>query len=85
MAEDNTACIGYLVIEEFAEILVVHFALLSVNNGSKAVENDIMCIDILYCTDNIAEFSNAGRLNKYAVGSVISKDLLKRLSEISYQ
>ena len=44
-----------------------------------------MCIDILYCTDNIAEFSDTGRLDKDTVRSVISEDLFKSLSEIAYQ
>ena len=59
VAEYQTACIGYLVVEEFTEILLIHLALGSVNNSGETVENNVMCVDILYRLDNVAELANA--------------------------
>ena len=42
VAENYTACICYLIVEELAEILAVHSALLCVNHRCEAVENYIM-------------------------------------------
>ena len=42
VAENYTACICYLIVEELAEILAVHSALLCVNYRCEAVENYIM-------------------------------------------
>ena len=85
MTEYDTACISYLIIEEFTEILLVHLALLSVNNSCEAVKLNIVCINILYCTDNVAELTYAGRLDKNTVRSVVCKHLFKSFSEISDQ
>ena len=83
MAENKTACVCYLIVEKFTEILLIHLALLCVNNSGEAVKNDIVSVDILNGTDNVAELSNAGRLDKNTVGSIIGKNLFKSLSEIS--
>ena len=83
MTEDKTACISYLIVEKFAEIFLVHLAFFCVNNSCKPVELNIVSVDILNSTDNVAELSNAGRLDKNTVGGVILKNLFKSLSEIS--
>jgi len=83
VAEDNTACIGYLVVEEFTEILVVHLALLCVNNGGEAIEFNVVSIYVLNSADNVAEFAYAGGLDEDAVGSVVLEDLFESLSEIA--
>ena len=85
MAEDKAACIGYLIIEELAEVLHVHLVLLGVNNCGKAVKLNIMSVDVLNCADNIAELAYAGRLDKDTVGSVVRKHLFKSLAEITYE
>ena len=59
MAENETACICYLIIKEFTEILHIHLIFLSVNNSCEAVKLYVMCVDILYCTDNVTELANA--------------------------
>ena len=53
MAQDNTACIFYLVIKELAEILHVHLALVCVNNGCESVECRPFGICVLYSLDNV--------------------------------
>jgi hypothetical protein len=85
MAEYETACVGYLIIEELAEVLHVHLVLLCVNNCGKAVKFNIMSIDVLNCADNIAELAYAGRLDKDTVGSIVCKHLFKSLAEIAYE
>ena len=85
VAEYNAACISYLIVEEFTEILVVHFALLRVHYGGKAVQLHVMGVDILYCAYNVAELAYAGGLDEYAVGSVVGKHLFKGFSEVSHQ
>ena len=74
-AEDNCACIFYLIAEEFAEILEVHLALLGINNGRKAVECNIVALKLFNSANNIAEFANAGRLDNNSVRSKFVKHL----------
>ena len=59
MAENYTACMLNLVIEKFAEILLIHSAFFRVNNGCKAVKLYVVAVNFAYCGDNIAEFSYA--------------------------
>ena len=58
MAENETACVCDLVIEEFAEILHVHLVFFSINNSCETVKFNIVSVDVLYCTDNVAEFAD---------------------------
>ncbi len=83
MAEDKAACICYLIVEEFAEVFLIHFALLSVNDCCEAVELDIVSVDIAHSVYNVAELADAGGLDEYAVGLVFSKHLFKRFAEVS--
>ena len=85
MAEDKAACISYLVVEELTEVLLIHSALVSVNNGGKAVENDIMRIDILNSLYNVAEFADTRWFNEYAVGLVGFEHLLECFTEVAHQ
>ncbi len=83
MAEDKAACICYLIVEEFAEVFLIHLALLSVNDCCEAVELDIVSVDVAYSVYNVAELADAGGLDEYAVGLVFSKHLFKRFAEVS--
>ena len=83
MAEDKAACICYLIVEEFAEVFLIHLALLSVNDCCEAVELDIVSVDIAHSVYNVAELADAGGLDEYAVGLVFSKHLFKRFAEVS--
>ena len=42
-----------LVVEKFTEILHVHLALLSINNGCKSIENSTLCVCTLNCLYNV--------------------------------
>ena len=85
MAENDAACVCYLVVEEFTEILLIHLALLCVYNCCESVEDYIVCIDVLYSTDNVAEFSYTGRLDEDTVGVILFKHLFESLAEITYK
>ena len=83
VAENQAACVSDLVVKEFAEVLLVHLALLGVNHSSEAIKNDVVCINILHGLDDIAELTYAGRFNENAVWLVVSEYLFKCLAEIA--
>ena len=83
MAEDNAACVLYLIVEEFAEILVVHLALLGVNDRSEAVELNVVSVDVAYSVDDVAELAYARGLDEDAVGVVLVKHLHESLAEVT--
>lgn len=83
MAENKAACVSYLIIKEFTKILHIHLVFLSVNNCCKAVEHNVMRINILYCANYVAELSDTGRLNEDTVGSVVCKNFFKSLAKVS--
>ena len=83
MAEDKAACIGDLVVEEFAEVLLIHLALLGVNNGGEAVELNVVSVDVLYRADDVAELADARGLDEDAVGVVLVEHLHERLAEVA--
>ncbi len=85
VAEDKAACIGYLIIEELAEILHIHLVLLCVNNCSEAVKLYVMSVDVLNSADNVAELANARGLDKDTVWSIVCKDLFQSLAEVSHE
>ena len=83
MAEDKAACIGNLVIEELAEVLLIHPALLGIYNGSEAVQLDVVGVDILHSLDNVAELADAGGLDEYPVRLILLQHLDQRLAEVT--
>ena len=60
MAENQAACIGNLIVEELAEVLLIHLAFLRIDNSCKAVQLDTFHVEILHSADNIAELADAG-------------------------
>ena len=85
MGKNQAGCIGDLVIEEFTEILLVHLALLGIDNGCEAVELHIVHLQILYGTDNVGKLADTGRLDEDSVRMILLKNLLKCLTEIAYE
>ena len=83
MAQDQAACIGDLIVEEFAEILLIHLAFFRIDDRGKAVQLHILHMQILHGADDIAQLADARRLNQNAVGVVFLQHLLERLAEIS--
>ena len=84
-AQNNGAGVLHLVIEKLAEILHIHLGLGGIHHGGKAVQHHIRHLQILHRTDNIAQFPNAGRLDKDAVGVIGVHHLPQRLAEIPHQ
>ena len=83
MAEDQAAGICDLVVEEFAEILLIHLSLLRIDNGREAVQLDALHMEILHGADDIAELADAGGLDQDAVGGIFLQHLLERLAEVA--
>ena len=75
----------YLVVEELAEVLHVHLALVGVYYCGKAVELQFLCAHALYRTDNVAELAYAGGLDKYTVGGVLLQHLAEGLAKVANQ
>ena len=84
-AQNNGAGVLHLVIEKLAEILHIHLGLGGVHHGGKAVQHHIRHLQILHRTDNVAQLSDAGRLDKDAVGVIGVHHLPQRLAEIPHQ
>jgi len=53
VTENDSACVVYLIKEEFTEILDVHFAFVGIANGGKAIEDNALYLQSLYRADNI--------------------------------
>ena len=85
MAEDNSTRVLHLVVEKLTEVLHIHFALLGVHHGGKAVQLDLVGVDILHRTDYVAQLSHAGGLDQDALGGVVVDHLLKGTAEIAHQ
>ena len=85
MAQDQAACIGDLVVEEFTEILLIHLAFFRIDNRGEAVQLHIMHMQILHSADDVAQLADARRLDQNAVGVIFLEHLLERLAEISHK
>ncbi len=59
-----------LVIEKFAEIFHIHFALVGVGDGSKAVHLHTVHLQVLYGTDDVTQLAYAGGFDQNAVRMV---------------
>ena len=75
-----------LIVEEFAEILHVHLALIGVHNGHGAVQ---LHLHIRGHVDNglhhVGELAHARRLDDDAVWLVLGQNLFQGFSEIAHQ
>ena len=81
MRKNNTTCIFDLVIKELTKVLHIHFALFNIRNGSKSIEKNFFCVQILYRANNIRKLAYSGRLNKNAVGMIFIENLLECFSK----
>ena len=59
VAEDDSACVLDLVVEELAEVLDVHLALVGVNDGRETVELELVGINPLNRGDNVGKLADA--------------------------
>ena len=82
--QDDSTCIGDLVIEKFAKILEIDFALGCVYNGGGAVEVHLRVLGcIVDGTHNVRELADTGGLDQDALGSIGSHDFPEGGAEIT--
>ena len=75
-----------LIVIELAEVLHIHFDLVDIGHGDKAVQQHRQGLGhALDRAGDIAQLADAGRLNEDAVGVVGLNDLFQRLAEIADQ
>ena len=75
-AENDAAGCFDLVIEEFAEILVIHLCLFGVDHGDAAAELHIFLQHGPDCRFHVTQFAHARRLDQNMIGMEFHKDLL---------
>ena len=85
MAQNQAACMFNLIVEEFAEVLLIHLALLCINNRCEAFQMNFCIVQILNSTDNIAQLTNARRFNQNPVWMILIQHLLQSIAEIANQ
>ena len=84
--QDDSTCIGDLVIEKFAKILEIDFALGCVYNGGGAVEVHLRALgSIVDGTHNVRELADTGGLDQDALGSIGGHDFPEGGAEITDQ
>ncbi len=59
----DTTCIFNLVVVKLAKVLHIHFALFGVHNSREGVQLQRSILHTLYGANDIAEFTDAGRLD----------------------
>ena len=74
-----------LVIEEFAEVLHIHFALCGVYYGGIGVYCAVLQIGAVYGADYVGELAYTRRLNQDSVGVVLFAHLFERLGEVAHK
>ena len=85
VAEDDRACVLYLVLVELAEVLHIESALLRIYDRRETVEFDLVVMQVLDRDDDVAELAYAGRLDEDPLGRVLLDDLSQSASEVAYQ
>jgi len=85
VAENDRSCTFDLVVEEFAEVLHVHLALVYINNSCCGVQGDIVSAEIKNRLDDIAELAHTGGFDDDAVGGIVCENLTESLAEIAYK
>ena len=83
--EHDGICMLYLVVEELAKVLHVHFALVGVYYCGKAVELQFFSAHALNSADNVAELAYAGGLDENAVGGVLLQHLPEGLAKVAHK
>ena len=83
--KDDAAGVFHLVVEKFAKVFHIQFALAGIHHGGKTVEHSTIRGGVLHGANNIRKFTNAGGLDEDAVGGVFRKHFLERFAEIANQ
>ncbi len=82
-AQDYAVGGFYLVVEELAEVLHVHFALAGVHDSGEAAELELAVVGRHDRRRDLGELSDSGGLDHYAVGSVVADYHLQSFLEVS--
>ena len=82
-AEHDQVGARHLVVEEFAEVAGVHFALAGVHHGD--LRADLRAFHALHGAGHVRELADARGLDEDAVGCVVSHDLAEGLGEVAHQ
>jgi hypothetical protein len=85
MAEDYAGGALYLVIEELAEVLHIHFAFICIYYGSQTIYLAIFKVCPFNRAHDVGQFANARRLDQNSVGVVLLHYLFKRLGKVAYK
>ena len=85
MAQDNSACILYLVIKELTKVLHIHLAFLCIDDGCKSVQFYFVIMKVFNRKYYIAQFSNARRLYQNSVRRKFLDHLIKSFRKISHE
>ena len=83
VTEEHATCIFYLITEEFTEVLHIHFALVYINDGNRAVDLGILKLCRKHSLSNVRKLTNARGLDEDTVGRILLNDLLESLAEVS--
>ena len=85
-AQDDAGRMADLVVVELAKVFHIHFDLVHVGDGDKAVQDDRQALGhALHSAGNVGQFTNTRRLDEDAVGVVGLDDLFQRLAEVADQ
>ena len=85
-AQDDAGCVADLVVIELAKVLHIHFDLVHIGHGHKAVQADRQGLaHTLNSAGHITQFANAGRLDQDAVRMISLHDLFQCLAEVAHQ
>ena len=83
VGEDYAVCRFYLVVEEFAEVLHIHFALCGVDYCRISVYFAVFELGAVYGAYDVGELANARRLYENSVGIVLFAHLFKCLGKVA--
>ena len=81
--KNDAGCSCDLIVKEFLEIPVIHFAASCVDHSAVAVQFNPA--DCFHCPQDIGKLSDPGRLNDDPVRMIGIDDLLQRLLKITFQ
>ena len=75
MRKHDSRCVSNLVVIELTEVLHIHFALLNVGNGGKAVKLSALLLCSFCRADDVRKLANTRGLDNNSVGLVLLKHL----------
>ena len=84
VAEDDSAGVLDLVVEELAEVLHIDLGLFCVYDGGKAVEHHVAG-DLLHSLNDVGELAHAGGLDQDAVGMILLQHLAQGGGKVAHQ